>query len=606
MAVTQRSLERQLGMNVDSLITDYPVCPDCGTLLSLAQFNALETPECSQDGCEGTIYELKMLANKTTKRVPFVFVPHVSLKASLQLLFLRPGMDVLVQHWRRAEDLIGEVPLMSRTEWHDSGWAWRAEPARLERTLCEETGRYEDTLLGDPVRLSGMEFGLNLALNFDGFRVHSSWARYSSTAVYITINNLPRHLRLLTENTLLVAVLPSRREPSAYMIDQWLGPLINEIKELGINISMHRNDAGGPVDTTIYGNVGSLMVDYMARIKACGHTGIRSNRNFCLYCRKRLASTGVRTGYVRQPGAGARSTSEGSTSACGCRIPAQTSARHPYTKHTVFDTLPNWFSPSRAPLDGMHLFFLNIVPHVWKDILVSPGMLNRIPGDEHVLDPGERLDACLARAFFPSHIGRMPPTVRVGTRPKAEQYQTLISVLPVILFEAFRWVADGRRGLKPDLEDCMPSRDPGLYWAQVARLSIVVRILFSLQLSLSDASYATGILECFCCNFMRMNVHLVPSFHMALHVEETVAQFGALQNSWVWGFERANQSLTQTNKNGHRDGIMERTMMRRWWKAHGIFGLVSTFSTTLAAPSYLFYSFNYSGIYLIKPRRMYH
>jgi hypothetical protein len=139
------------------------------------------------------------------------------------------------------------------------------------------------------------------------------------------------------------------------------------------------------------------------------------------------------------------------------------------------------------------------------------------------------------------------------------------------------WIANGRRGPKPNIESCMPSRDPQLYWQQCARLSLVIRTLFSRRVSLSDASYATGVMERLCCELTRMNIHLTPSFHQALHVEDTITQFGALQNSWVWGFERANRSLSRTNKNGQGHGVMERTMMRRWWKAHQMFGMVSCF-----------------------------
>jgi hypothetical protein len=179
MAITKRSLEQRLGMNINNLIVEYPICPDCGQLFSLEDFHSLGTPACTNEGCDGIIYNVKT-ANKAPKRSPFAFVPHVSLKASLELLFLRPGMEELVQHWRNADDAIGKVPLMSRSEWLESvgvhtlisditeGWAWRAEPAYIERVLNEESGCYEDILAGNPVRLSGLEFGLNLSLNFDG------------------------------------------------------------------------------------------------------------------------------------------------------------------------------------------------------------------------------------------------------------------------------------------------------------------------------------------------------------------------------------------------------------------------------------------------------
>jgi hypothetical protein len=80
------------------------------------------------------------------------------------------------------------------------------------------------------------------------------------------------------------------------------------------------------------------------------------------------------------------------------------------TKHTIFDTLPNWYSPSRAPIDGMHLFFLNIMPHLWRDVLLATGMFQGLE-DDSGLTSGERIDACFDSGILPHHIGRMPPKV---------------------------------------------------------------------------------------------------------------------------------------------------------------------------------------------------
>jgi hypothetical protein len=51
--------------------------------------------------------------------------------------------------------------------------------------------------------------------------------------VYITVNNLPPHLRTITENMLLVIVIPGPNKPTAYKFDQIMEPLIDDLVALG-------------------------------------------------------------------------------------------------------------------------------------------------------------------------------------------------------------------------------------------------------------------------------------------------------------------------------------------------------------------------------------
>jgi hypothetical protein len=53
--------------------------------------------------------------------------------------------------------------------------------------------------------------------------------KYSVTGVYITINNLPAHLRTLPENMMLVIAMPGPGEPTHYEFDQIMQPLIDEL-----------------------------------------------------------------------------------------------------------------------------------------------------------------------------------------------------------------------------------------------------------------------------------------------------------------------------------------------------------------------------------------
>ena len=52
-------------------------------------------------------------------------------------------------------------------------------------------------------------------------------------------------------------------------------------------------------DRVVYGDLSLHIADLIARIKIGGGAGLRSELNFCLYCRARLSSLSVPAGYIR-------------------------------------------------------------------------------------------------------------------------------------------------------------------------------------------------------------------------------------------------------------------------------------------------------------------
>jgi hypothetical protein len=54
-----------------------------------------------------------------------------------------------------------------------------------------------------------------------------------------------------------------------------------------------------------------------------------------------------------------------------------------------------------------------------------------------------------------------------------------------------------------------------------------------------------------------MNILLMPNFHYAMHIEESILKFGSLYSTWMFPFECANRVLVNTNNNGHTLGELE-------------------------------------------------
>jgi len=72
---------------------------------------------------------------------------------------------------------------------------------------------------------------IGFAINIDWFKV-TKHTVYSIAGVYLTILNLPRHLRYKKENTIFVSLIPGPKEPPTEKINLYLDPLVDELKQL--------------------------------------------------------------------------------------------------------------------------------------------------------------------------------------------------------------------------------------------------------------------------------------------------------------------------------------------------------------------------------------
>ncbi|KAF8594344.1 hypothetical protein BDV93DRAFT_403094, partial [Ceratobasidium sp. AG-I] len=551
-----RTLERRLGVDTDTLLINFTICTSCGKRYSPAQIEDAREPGCTRvigdDPCGNPLYTESLLYGDVRKRKPFKSFPYLPVAVALERFLMRPGIKELLQHWR-GNDNVGDGPPLTQQNWNErqepqapfgdisQAWGWKAQHAGITRSYDLEDGTYGDDMPdGDPKSFQGFKNG-----------------KYSITGVYIIVNNLPPAIRTLPDNMILVMAMPGPKEPSAYGLDQILEPLVDDMIRLGegehlLLISdgadslkgqemlVHNMETGRPEPQRVHTNISAAIVDYIARIKLCGHAGVASQQNFCLYCTKKhcYISTG--------------------------------------TRFTEFDRLPGWYGPTNAPIDGMHLFDLGLSPWICRNILVRPGLLHRRylrQPDEFI--PYKRFDNFIKRTVFPSHCSRQPPQI------KAEQWRHLTRILCAALFEAWReddsipdldiprgtakslilqyqqrtaklfWenlcnvhIAEGGDPEdKPKLEHCAQSRNVRDYYLNVLRYLVALSILSARNISREDLAFAQQLLARCAKEFTRMKVHLNPSFHYAMHVEESVLKFGALWNTSTAPFERANKQL---------------------------------------------------------------
>jgi hypothetical protein len=67
--------------------------------------------------------------------------------------------------------------------------------------------------------------------NLDWFNLCKN-IQYSVGVIYLTILNLPRHIRFQEKNTFVVGIIPGPHEPDVNEIHQYIEPLVDELLQL--------------------------------------------------------------------------------------------------------------------------------------------------------------------------------------------------------------------------------------------------------------------------------------------------------------------------------------------------------------------------------------
>ncbi len=144
--------------------------------------------------------------------------------------------------------LIKQLPnLLSRPDIQDVFWhhcTWITVPGWL-RDIYDGTVWRAYCLLDNPFcppfkRFAQGVFDCGLTLNLDGFQAFRK-THYSVTAIYMVVNNLPRNIRYLPENIILVAIIPGPHEPDVDHFHYVMEPLVDELKKLYEGVRMQIN-----------------------------------------------------------------------------------------------------------------------------------------------------------------------------------------------------------------------------------------------------------------------------------------------------------------------------------------------------------------------------
>lgn len=101
-----------------------------------------------------------------------------------------------------------------------------------------------------------------------------------------------------------------------------------------------------------------------------------------------------------------------------------------------------------------------------------------------------------------------------------------------------------------------------------------IRIYGSQSISVAETDRAADCRERACQTWTHMFCHLVPYFHILMHLWFWILMLGPVYGWWTYPYERNNGFLAKLRHNGKVGGEIEATMMRGWTKAILIFELV--------------------------------
>ena len=201
----------------------FVVCQDCNSVYSMK--DCIDRPGVSKV-CDFKEFPrlrkystrlLKTVELASHKKVLYRFkeYSYQSLTESLGRLYQQPNFHTLSELWRE----INSSTNMLKDEYDGEIW------------------KEFQIVSGKPFLVS--PFNLALSLNVDWFEPFNL-TQYSVGVIYLTVLNVPRHLRNKQQYSILVGVIPGPKEPKRD-INSFLRPLIQELSLLweGTYLSVH-------------------------------------------------------------------------------------------------------------------------------------------------------------------------------------------------------------------------------------------------------------------------------------------------------------------------------------------------------------------------------
>lgn len=468
--------------------------------------------------CGCTLLKSVRSSAGTTNLYPRSLYCYQSLTDSLRKMLQRPDFFKKCELWRKrkASNILRDV--------YD-GKVWN------------------DFLNYDGQPFLSLPYNFLLSLNVDWFQPFKR-TTYSVGVIYMSIQNLPRTERFVSENVILIGVIPGPNEPKL-MINSFLEPLVEELQQLWKGVFV-KNATGATV--LVRAALSCVACDIPAARKVCGFMG-HSARLACSQCLKEFETEvfGDKpdySGFDRSQW-NPRENSDHWKWAfkhkeCKTRADQKQIERLHGCRYSALLEL-EYFDPIRmCVVDPMHNLLLGTAKHmlsVWTDLgLITSRQLNDI--QKHV-----------DQFVTPSDVGRIPGKISSGFSGfTAEQYRnwTLIFSLSA-------------------LKDILPHQHFNCWHYFVKACHLMCRQ----EISVEQVEEADNYIDLFCKKFEQLytaqycNINL----HLHGHLKACILDHGPVYSFWLLAFERLN-GVMESFHTSFNDVSLQ--LMRRFTEMHSL------------------------------------
>lgn len=494
-------------------IYSFKKCVDVGCKSKLCSYVAFPNhPHVSRRAPCNTVL-LKTVELQSRKILyPFKIFCYMSIESSLQQLLQQPNFCTLCDEWRhRTTD-----PSIMRDIYDGQIW--------------------KDFLYFDGAPFLSEPFTFGLMINVDWFQPFKH-TTYSVGVIYLTILNLPRHIRNKPENILLVGIIPGPNEPSINL-NSYIEPLVNELNVLwqGKNLNIH-----GHSKKLVRCALLCAACDLPAGRKLCGFLSYNAH-NGCTRCWKKFSGAVGSMDYsgfdrdnwmlktTEEHRVTASEIESCNTKAGRAEIESESGFRY-----TSLLKLPYFDTVRMLVLDPMHNLFLGTAKHVLKNIWL----------DQDIIEPSEFcvIQSRIDQTVVPSDIGRIPHKIASGFSSfTADQFKnwvlyfSLLSLRDVLVDEHFQ---------------C---------WRHFV---LACRLLTNKAITLDNIKLADALLLQFCRRTERLygKPAVTPNMHLHTHMRLCLEDYGPLHGFWLFSFERFNGMLGQQPNNNRS---IEVQLMKRF------------------------------------------
>ena len=385
---------------------------------------------------------------------------------------------------------------------------------------------------------------LAFGFNCDGFKPNKS--QYSVTAMYLVLVNLPREIRFLQENIILVALIPGPRGIPHEDFHKILKPLVDEFKCL-YNPGLRMKIGGRFRD--VHAILLFISVDHVALYDLVG-MGSSSAGKCCTRCADDFSqpwsgghprpSTFNLNEFVRRTRADHVRVGQEWLNA-NSKEARKTILREQGYMFCAFLDLEYFDTITHHVHDPMHQLFLGL----FKDFFMTLT-------DENLINEGDfhKMQETADRLQCPREVGRLPYKIYSQmANLKADQWKILVLVYLPFLFNGI--TVRARPEIKGDLQ------------RMALLLNLICRLLCVRVISEADLNIVHGYIVEYCETFTRLfPLRVKPNMHYCLHLKEDCLNFGPVYSFWLFSFERYNGILSAFDTNNR---CIETTFLRKFW-----------------------------------------